>query len=91
MLELLLGWVTGKAAGLVFKTIFSEDFVKDLIKDYGKDFCKYLPGKLGNLAMKPFQQEPVQKAVAMALIEFLKLVQQQLKIRCKLNDGEIKA
>ncbi|MEL6461260.1 MAG: NACHT domain-containing protein [Cyanobacteria bacterium J06621_15] len=91
MLELLLGWVTGKAAGLVFKTIFSEDFVKDLIKDYGKDFCKYLPGQLGNLAMKPFQQEPVQKAVAMALIEFLKLVQQQLKIRCKLNDGEIKA
>ncbi len=46
---------------------------------------------MGNLAAKPFQQEPFQKAVAMALIEFLKLVQQQLKIRCKLNDEEIKA
>lgn len=87
IVEWLTTWVATKAAGLIFKTIFSEDFVKDLVKDYAKDFFKHI---FNNLATAPFKQEPLQKAVVMALTEFLKLMQQQLKVRCKLSEAEIK-
>jgi predicted NACHT family NTPase len=87
IIEWLGTWVATKAAGLIFKTIFSEDFVKDLVKDYTKDFFKYI---FKNVVTAPFKQEPLQKAVIMALTEFLQLMQQQLKVRCRLSEAEIK-
>jgi predicted NACHT family NTPase len=80
-------WVATKAVGFLVKTIISEDFVKDLVKDYAKDFFKNI---FNHVATAPFRQEPLQKAVIMALTEFLQLMQQQLKVRCKLSEAEIK-
>jgi len=87
IVEWFTTWVATKAVGFLVKTIISEDFVKDLVKDYAKDFFKHI---FNNLATAPFQQEPLQKAVIMALTEFLQLMQQQLKVRCKLSEAEIK-
>jgi energy-coupling factor transporter ATP-binding protein EcfA2 len=87
IVEWFTTWVATKAVGFLVKTIISEDFVKDLVKDYAKDFFKHI---FNHLATTPFQQEPLQKAVVMALTEFLQLMQQQLKVRCKLSEVEIK-
>nr|WP_322664889.1 HEAT repeat domain-containing protein [Nostoc sp. DedQUE09] len=79
-------WIGQKAVGFLVKTIISEEFFKDLVKDYAKDFFKNI---FNNAATAPFKQEPLQKAVIMALTEFLQLMQQQLKVRCKLSEAEI--
>ncbi|MEH2304311.1 HEAT repeat domain-containing protein [Nostoc sp.] len=79
-------WIGQKAVGFLVKTIISEEFFKDLVKDYAKDFFKHI---FNNAVTAPFKQEPLQKAVVMALTEFLQLMQQQLKVRCKLSESEI--
>ncbi|MFN6486763.1 NACHT domain-containing protein [Nostoc sp. DedQUE02] len=79
-------WIGQKAVGFLVKTIISEEFFKDLVKDYAKDFFKNI---FNNAVTVPFKQEPLQKAVVMALTEFLQAMQQQLKVRCKLSEGEI--
>jgi predicted NACHT family NTPase len=79
-------WIGQKAVGLLVKTIISEEFFKDLVKDYAKDFFKNI---FNNAVTAPFKQEPLQKAVIMALTEFLQAMQQQLKVRCKLSEAEI--
>lgn len=79
-------WIGQKAVGFLVKTIISEEFFKDLVKDYAKDFFKNI---FNNALTAPFKQEPLQKAVVMALTEFLQLMQQQLKVRCKLSEAEI--
>lgn len=86
IMEWLLGWVAKNAAGLLFKTILNEDFAKDLAKDYAKDFLK---DRFNNVATALFKKEPLQKAIVMALKEFLLLVQEELKFR-KLSEEEIK-
>ncbi|TVP66255.1 MAG: NACHT domain-containing protein, partial [Nodularia sp. (in: Bacteria)] len=87
MVEWLAVWVAGKGFGFLVKTIISQDFVEDLVKDYAKDFFKNV---LNNAVTAPFKREPLEKAVVMALTEFLQLMQQQLKVRCKLSEAEIK-
>ncbi|MBN3940406.1 HEAT repeat domain-containing protein [Nostoc sp. NMS9] len=79
-------WIGQKAVGFLVKTIISEEFFKDLVKDYAKDFFKHI---FNNAVIAPFKQEPLQKVVVMALTEFLQLMQQQLKVRCKLDEAEI--
>ncbi|WP_335088483.1 HEAT repeat domain-containing protein [Nostoc sp.] len=79
-------WIGQKAVGFLVKTIISEEFFKDLVKDYAKDFFKHI---FNNAVTGPFKQEPLQKAVVMALTEFLQAMQQQLKVRCKLSEAEI--
>ncbi|WP_373529278.1 NACHT domain-containing NTPase [Nostoc sp.] len=80
-------WIGQKAVGFLVKTIISEEFVKDLVKDYAKDFFKYI---FNNAVTAPFKpEESLQKVVVMALTEFLQLMQQQLKVRCKLSEAEI--
>ncbi|WP_245246179.1 HEAT repeat domain-containing protein [Nostoc sp. ATCC 53789] len=79
-------WIGQKAVGFLVKTIISEEFFKDLVKDYAKDFFKHI---LNNAVTDRFKQEPLQKAVVMALTEFLQLMQQQFKVRCKLSEAEI--
>ncbi|MDF5709827.1 MAG: HEAT repeat domain-containing protein, partial [Nostoc sp. S4] len=79
-------WIGQKAVGFLVKTIISEEFFKDLVKDYAKDFFKHI---FNNAVTAPFKQEPLQKAVVMALTEFLQTMQQQLKVRCKLSEAEI--
>ncbi|MEH2256989.1 NACHT domain-containing protein, partial [Nostoc sp.] len=79
-------WIGQKAVGFLVKTIISEEFFKDLVKDYAKDFFKHI---FNNAVTAPLKQEPLQKTVVMALTEFLQLMQQQLKVRCKLDEAEI--
>ncbi|WP_341528276.1 HEAT repeat domain-containing protein [Nostoc sp. UHCC 0302] len=69
-------WVAGKAFGFLVKTIISEEFVKDLVKDYAKDFFKSI---FNNAVTASFKREPLDKAVVMAVTEFLQLMQQDLK------------
>ncbi len=76
IVEWFTGWVATKAVGFLVETIISKDFVKDLVKDYAKDFFKFI---FNNVATAPFQEEPLQKAIVMALAEFLQLVQQDLE------------
>ncbi|MCC5603434.1 HEAT repeat domain-containing protein [Nostoc favosum] len=80
-------WIGQKTVGFLVKTIISEEFFKDLVKDYAKDFFKNI---FNNAVTAPFKQEPLMKAVVMALTEFLQAMQQQLKVRCKLSEAEIK-
>ncbi|MDZ7965475.1 MAG: HEAT repeat domain-containing protein [Nostoc sp. DedSLP03] len=89
-------WIGQKTVGFLVKTIISEEFLKDLVKDYAKDFFKNIfnnavtaPFKQEALKQEALKQEPFQKAVIMALTEFLQLMQQQLKVRCKLSEAEI--
>ncbi|MEH2275692.1 MAG: NACHT domain-containing protein, partial [Nostoc sp.] len=68
-------WIGQKTVGFLVKTIISEEFVKDLLKDYAKDFFKYI---FNNAVTAPFKREPLEKAVVMAVTEFLQLMQQDL-------------
>ncbi|BAY93198.1 MULTISPECIES: HEAT repeat domain-containing protein [unclassified Tolypothrix] len=85
MMEWLVSWVASNALGILVKSILNEDFAKDLAKDYAKDFFK---SGLKNAA-KIFKEEPIQKAVAEALHQFLQLVEDELK-SCQLADNDIK-
>ncbi|MBX9258944.1 HEAT repeat domain-containing protein, partial [Desmonostoc muscorum CCALA 125] len=73
-------WIGQKAVGFLVKTIISEEFVKDLVKDCAKDFFKNI---FNNAVTAPFKREPLEKAVVMAVTEFLQLMQQDL------NDSEL--
>ncbi|BAZ47429.1 hypothetical protein NIES4103_00300 [Nostoc sp. NIES-4103] len=79
-------WVATKAVGFLVKTIISEDFLKDLVKDYAKDFFKYI---FNNAVTAPFKREPLDKAVVMALTEFLQLMQDDLEY-VGLSEDDIK-
>ncbi len=85
MVEWLIGWVATNAFGLLVKTILNEEFAKDLAKDYAKDFFK---GRFNNVTAI-FQKEPIQKAIAKALKEFLQLVEEELKFS-RLSEEDIK-
>ncbi|MBE9052556.1 HEAT repeat domain-containing protein [Nostocales cyanobacterium LEGE 11386] len=87
IVEWFTAWVLGKGFGFLVKTIINQEFIEELFKDYAKDFFKHI---LNNAVTAPFKQEPLEKAVVMALAELLQLMQQQLKVRCKLSEGEIK-
>ncbi|MEH2008702.1 NACHT domain-containing protein, partial [Nostoc sp.] len=79
-------WIGQKAVGFLVKTIISEEFVKDLLKDYAKDFFKNI---FNNAMVAPFKREPLEKAVVMAVTEFLQLMQQDLD-DSELAEDEIK-
>ncbi|MEH2435813.1 MAG: HEAT repeat domain-containing protein [Nostoc sp.] len=85
MLDWLAIWGVTQAAGLIFKPIL-EDLAKDAAKDWAKDLLKGIPGKI----LKKLKKEDIEIAAGKALKEFLQLMQQQLKVRCKLAEAEIK-
>ncbi|MEH2070507.1 MAG: NACHT domain-containing NTPase [Nostoc sp.] len=85
MLNWLAFWGVTQAAGLIFKPIL-EDLAKDAAKDWAKDLLKGIPGRI----VQKLKKEDIEIAAGKALKEFLQLVQQQLKVRCKLSETEIK-
>ncbi|MBD6618730.1 NACHT domain-containing protein [Komarekiella sp. 'clone 1'] len=85
MLDWLFLWGVTQAAGLIFKPIL-EDLAKDAAKDWAKDLLKGIPGKI----FQKLKKEDIEIAAGKALKEFLQLMQQQLKVRCKLAETEIK-
>ncbi|MEH1925727.1 HEAT repeat domain-containing protein [Nostoc sp.] len=85
MLDWLAYWGVTQAAGLIFKPIL-EDLAKDAAKDWAKDLLKGIPGKI----FQKLKKEDIEIAAGKALKEFLQLMQQQLKVRCKLTEAEIK-
>ncbi|MBD2498704.1 HEAT repeat domain-containing protein [Nostoc sp. FACHB-280] len=85
MVDWLVIWGVAQGAGLIFKPIL-EDLAKDAAKDWAKDILKSIPGK----AFEKLKKEDIDIAAGKALKEFLQLMQQQLKVRCKLPEGEIK-
>nr|WP_238845550.1 hypothetical protein [Nostoc edaphicum] len=85
MLDWLAIWGVTQAAGLIFKPIL-EDLAKDAAKDWAKDLLKGIPGKV----FQKLKKEDIEVAAGKALKEFLQLMQQQLKVRCKLAETEIK-
>ncbi|WP_448268163.1 NACHT domain-containing protein [Nostoc sp. DSM 114159] len=85
MLDWLVMWGVTQAAGLIFKPIL-EDLAKDAAKDWAKDLLKGIPGKI----VQKLKKEDIAIAAGKALKEFLQLTQQQLKVRCKLAETEIK-
>ncbi|MEH1787442.1 MAG: HEAT repeat domain-containing protein [Nostoc sp.] len=85
MLNWLAMWGVTQAAGLIFKPIL-EDLAKDAAKDWAKDLLKGIPGKI----FQKLKKEDMEIAAGKALKEFLQLMQQQLKVRCKLAETEIK-
>jgi predicted NACHT family NTPase len=85
MLDWLAVWGVAQAVGFVFKPIL-EDLAKDTAKDWAKDLLKGIPGKI----LEKLKKEDVEIAAGKALKEFLQLMQQQLKVRCKLSEADIK-
>ncbi|MBD2163909.1 HEAT repeat domain-containing protein [Calothrix membranacea FACHB-236] len=85
MVDLLAVWVGVQAAGFIFKPIL-EDLAKDAAKDWAKDLLKGIPGNI----LDKLKKEDIEIAAGKALKEFLQLMQQQLKVRCKLSEEEIK-
>ncbi|MEH2399682.1 HEAT repeat domain-containing protein [Nostoc sp.] len=85
MLDWLAIWGVTHAAGLIFKPIL-EDLAKDAAKDWAKDLLKGIPGKI----VQKLKKEDIEIAAGKALKEFLQLMQQQLKVRCKLAEPKIK-
>ncbi|MBN3897675.1 MAG: HEAT repeat domain-containing protein [Nostoc sp. NOS(2021)] len=85
MLDWLAIWGVTQVAGFIFKPIL-EDLAKDAAKDWAKDLLKGIPGKI----VHKLKKEDIEIAAGKALKEFLQLMQQQLKVRCKLAETEIK-
>ncbi|MCC5645680.1 HEAT repeat domain-containing protein [Nostoc sp. CHAB 5824] len=85
MLDWLAIWGVTQAAGFIFKPIL-EDLAKDAAKDWAKDLLKGIPSKI----FQKLKKEDIEIAAGKALKEFLQLMQQQLKVRCKLAETEIK-
>ncbi|MEH1833101.1 MAG: HEAT repeat domain-containing protein [Nostoc sp.] len=85
MLDWLAIWGVTQAAGFIFKPIL-EDLAKDAAKDWAKDLLKGIPSKI----VQKLKKEDIEIAAGKALKEFLQLMQQQLKVRCKLVETEIK-
>ncbi|MCC5669091.1 HEAT repeat domain-containing protein [Nostoc sp. CHAB 5784] len=85
MLDWLAIWGVTQAAGFIFKPIL-EDLAKDAAKDWAKELLKGIPSKI----FQKLKKEDIEIAAGKALKEFLQLMQQQLKVRCKLAETEIK-
>lgn len=85
VLESVAVWLVTNVGGFLTKQILTSDFVQDLFKDYAKDFFKDRFNSVPQL----FQKEPIQKAVAKVVKEFLQLVEQELKFR-RVNDEGMK-
>ncbi|MBD2211398.1 HEAT repeat domain-containing protein [Nostoc linckia FACHB-104] len=86
MLNWLTVWGAIQAVGLIFKVIL-EDIAKEVATDGTKNLLHGIPNKVLNQLPK----EELGITAGKALKEFLQLVQQQLKVRCKLSDDEIKS
>lgn len=84
MVDWLILWGVSQGVGALVYPIL-QDLAKDSAKDFVKDFFK---DSLKHVALG--EKDPRQIATGKALKEFLLLMQQQLKFRCKLTDGEIK-
>jgi predicted NACHT family NTPase len=84
MLDWLAIWGVSQAVGVLVYPIL-QDLAKEGAKDFAKDFFK---DSLKNVVLR--EKDPRQIAAGKAIKEFLQLVQQQLKFRCKLPDAEIK-
>jgi predicted NACHT family NTPase len=85
MIDWLAIWGVTQAAAFIFKPIL-EDLAKDAAKDWAKDLLKGIPKKI----LDKLKKEDIEIAAGKALKEFLQLMQQQLKVRCKLSEAEIK-
>jgi predicted NACHT family NTPase len=84
MLDWLAIWGVSQAVGVLVYPIL-QDLAKEGAKDFAKDFFK---DSLKHVLLR--EKDPRQIAAGKAIKEFLQLVQQQLKFRCKLPDAEIK-
>jgi hypothetical protein len=84
MLDWLAIWGVSQAVGILVYPIL-QDLAKEGAKDFAKDFFK---DSLKHVLLR--EKDPRQVAAGKAIKEFLQLVQQQLKFRCKLPDAEIK-
>jgi predicted NACHT family NTPase len=84
MLDWLAIWGVSQAVGILVYPIL-QDLAKEGAKDFAKDFFK---DSLKHVWLR--EKDPRQIAAGNAIKEFLQLVQQQLKFRCKLPDAEIK-
>ncbi|AFZ55701.1 HEAT repeat domain-containing protein [Anabaena cylindrica FACHB-243] len=84
MLDWLLIWGVTQGVGVLVTPIL-QDLAKEGAKDFAKDFFK---DSLKHVLLR--EKDPRQVAAGKAIKEFLQLVQQQLKIRCKLPENEIK-
>ena len=84
MLDWLAIWGVSQAIGILVYPIL-QDMAKEGAKDFAKDFFK---DSLKHVLLR--ENDPRQVAAGKAIKEFLQLVQQQLKFRCKLLDAEIK-
>ncbi|HLO86032.1 MAG TPA: HEAT repeat domain-containing protein [Nostocaceae cyanobacterium] len=84
MVDWLLLWGITQGLGVIVTPIIQE-LAKEGAKDFAKDFFK-------DSLKKVFfsEKDPRQIAAGKAIKEFLQLVQQQLKVRCKLTESEIK-
>ncbi len=80
MIDWLAIWGVTQAAAFIFKPIL-EDLAKDAAKDWAKDLLKGIP----NNFLDKLKKEDIEIAAGKALKEFLQLMQQQLKVRCKLS------
>ncbi|MBD2210010.1 NACHT domain-containing NTPase [Nostoc linckia FACHB-104] len=85
IVEWLVGWVASNTVGFLVKNILTSEFAQDLAKDYAKDFFKDRFNSVPDF----FKKEPIQKAIAKALKEFLQLLEDELKFR-KLPEEDIK-
>ncbi|OUL34396.1 hypothetical protein BV372_14020 [Nostoc sp. T09] len=85
MIDWLAIWGVTQATAFIFKPIL-EDLAKDAAKDWAKDLLKGIPKKI----VDKLKKEDIEIAAGKALKEFLQLMQQQLKVRCKLPEEEIK-
>jgi len=84
MVDWLVIWGVTQAVGFAFRPIL-EDLAKDAAKDWAKDILKGIPNKI----LDKLKKEDIDIAAGKALKEFLQLMQQQLKVRCKLLEDEI--
>jgi len=84
MLDWLAIWGVSQAVGILVYPIL-QDLAKEGAKDFAKDFFK---DSLKHVLLR--EKDPRLVAAGKAIKEFLQLVQQQLKFRCKLPDAEIK-
>ena len=84
MIDWLVAWGVIQGAGVIVYPILQE-LAKDGAKDFAKDFFK---DSIKNFVLR--EKDPRQEATGKAIKEFLQLLQQQLKFRCKLTDDQIK-
>jgi predicted NACHT family NTPase len=84
MLDWLAIWGVSQAVGILVYPIL-QDLAKEGAEDFAKDFFK---DSLKHVLLR--EKDPRLVAAGKAIKEFLQLVQQQLKFRCKLPDAEIK-